>query len=134
QEYFVPVEKFYEFIPKMRKILQKYDVNVINVSIRHAFADKESYLSWAPNEAFSFVIYYKQGTSEAAKKSVKRWTQELIEASLSVGGTYYLPYQIHAMPDQFKRGYPNFQKFFDVKKKYDPTNKFRNKLWDAYYK
>lgn len=134
QEYFVPVEKFDEFVPKMREVFQQNKVNVINVSIRHAFPDSESYLTWAPEEVFSFVIYYKQGTTESAKKSVRKWTQGLIDAALSVNGRYYLPYQIHATEDQFKKAYPNFQKFFDVKKKFDPTNKFRNKLWDAYYK
>jgi FAD/FMN-containing dehydrogenase len=134
QEYFVPVSKFDEFIPKMRKVFKKNNVNIINVSIRHALPDSGSYLAWAPEEVFSFVIYYKQKTTKSAKLSVKKWTQELIDAALSVNGRYYLPYQIHATQDQFKRSYPNFQKFFDVKKKYDPTNKFRNKLWDEYYK
>lgn len=134
QEYFVPVDKFDEFIPKMRKVFQKNKVNVLNVSIRHALPDDGSYLAWAPEEVFSFVVYYKQAMTESAKKSVKKWTQEMIDAAISVNGRYYLPYQIHAREEQFKKAYPNFQKFFDIKKKYDPTNKFRNKLWDAYYK
>jgi len=49
-------------------------------------------------------------------------------------GTYYLPYQIHATPEQFTKAYPNSTKYFALKKQLDPTNKFRNKLWDAYYK
>lgn len=134
QEYFVPVDKFDEFVPKMRKILQQYNVNVINISIRHALPDSGSNLAWAPEEVFAFVIYYKQATTSKAKKSVRKWTQELIDAAISVNGRYYLPYQIHATEEQFKKAYPNYSKFFDAKKKYDPTNKFRNKLWDAYYK
>lgn len=133
QEYFVPTERFDEFVPKMSSIFRRHNVNVINVSIRHAFPDPGSYLAWAPDEVFSFVIYYRQGTSESAKKRVKQWTRELVDAAIAVGGRHYLPYQIHATEDQFRRGYKNFQKFFDVKTQYDPTNKFRNKLWDAYY-
>ena len=34
------------------------------------------------------------------------WTRELIDAALSVGGTYYLPYQPHATAAQFLRAYP----------------------------
>jgi FAD/FMN-containing dehydrogenase len=133
QEYFVPVDRFDEFVPKMRAVFQKYDVNVLNVSIRHAMPDPGTFLAWAPEEVFSFVVYYKQATTEAAKKKVATWTREMIEQVLSVNGRYYLPYQIHATPEQFKKAYPGFQKFFDVKKSVDPTNKFRNKLWDAYY-
>lgn len=134
QEYFVPVERFDEFVPKMRTIFQKHKVNVLNVSIRHALPDPGSYLAWAPEEVFSFVIYYKQQTTESANMSVKQWTQELISAAISVNGRHYLPYQIHATNAQFKKTYPNYLKFFAAKKKYDPTHKFRNKLWDAYYK
>ena len=46
----------------MKAIYDRYDVNVINVSLRHAYADEETYLSWAAEEVFAFVIYYKQGT------------------------------------------------------------------------
>ena len=134
QEYFIPVSKFEDFIPKMKKIFKDHKVNVLNVSIRHALPDPGTYLAWAPEEVFSFVVYYKQKTSEEAQLQVKDWTQKLIEAALSVNGRYYLPYQIHATDEQFKKAYPNFQKFFDVKKKVDPTNKFRNKLWDRYYR
>lgn len=133
QEYFVPVSQLESFIAKMRNVLRAHKVNVVNVSIRHALPDPGSYLAWAPEEVFSLVLYYKQGTSESAKKSVGVWTRQLIDAALSVQGRYYLPYQIHATDEQFQKAYPNFQKFFAVKKKFDPTNKFRNKLWDAYY-
>ena len=62
QEYFIPVNNIKSFIPKMKAIYDRYDVNVINVSLRHAYADEETYLSWAAEEVFAFVIYYKQGT------------------------------------------------------------------------
>jgi FAD/FMN-containing dehydrogenase len=134
QEYFVPVDRFDDFVPLMREIFQRYDVNVINVSIRHADADPGTLLAWAPTEVFAFVVYYKQGTGAAARQQVKVWTREMIDAVVSVDGTYYLPYQIHATPQQFRRAYPRAPEFFALKRKLDPTNKFRNKLWDAYYR
>lgn len=134
QEYFIPIDKFDEFIPKMRKVFKKNKAKIINVSIRHALPDTGSYLAWAPDEVFSFVVYYKQGTSNRAKRKVEKWTKEMIDEALSVGGRYYLPYQIHATDEQFKKAYPNFDKFFKLKKKVDPDYRFRNKLWDKYYK
>ena len=47
QEYFVPVERFADFVPKMAEILRRHRVNMLNVSIRHAFADPGSMLAWA---------------------------------------------------------------------------------------
>lgn len=133
QEYFIPVGHFDDFVPKLAEILQKNKVNVLNVSIRHALPDKESLLSWSPTEVFSFVIYYEQGTTDKDKKVVFTWTNELIDAALAEGGTYYLPYQIIATQGQFLKAYPRAVEYFALKAKIDPTYKFRNKLWDRYY-
>jgi len=65
---------------------------------------------------------------------VGAWTRELIDAATALGGAYYLPYQIHATERQFRAAYPRADAFFALKAKLDPTNKFRNKLWDAYDK
>ena len=132
-EYFVPVARLEEFVPKMGRILRSHGVNVINVSIRHAHKDPGAVLAWAREEVFAYVLYYKQGTDAESRRKVGVWTRELIDAALSVGGTYYLPYQPHATEAQFLKAYPRAPEFFALKRKLDPDNRFRNKLWDKYY-
>jgi hypothetical protein len=132
QEYFVPVDSLMVFVPRMRQILQTYDVNAVNVSIRHALSDPGTYLAWAPNEVFAFVLYYRQRTDPASRREVWRWTRELIDAVIASGGRYYLPYQPVATRAQFAAAYPNSAKLFDVKRRVDPTGKFTNALWDLY--
>jgi len=133
QEYFVPVARFDEFVPKMAEILNRHRVNVINISVRHAYADPGSLLAWAREEVFAFVLYYKQRVRENAKTRVAVWTRELIDAALSVGGTYYLPYQPHATAEQFHAAYPRAKELFALKRRYDPQFRLRNVLWDKYY-
>jgi len=133
EEYFIPVEHFDEFVPKMRAVFQKHDVNVINVSIRHARPDKGSLLAWAPREVFAFVVYYRQGTSAPERRKVGVWTREMTDSILSVGGTWYLPYQPWATESQFMRAFRRAPEYFALKKRLDPTDKFRNTLWDKYY-
>lgn len=133
QEYFIPVDKFDEFVPKMREVFQKNDVNVVNVSIRHAHKDKGSIMAWARQEVFAFVVYYKQGVSPDARDATGKWTREMTNQILSVGGSYYLPYQPHATQAQFRAAYPNFDAYAALKQKLDPDYKFRNKLFDKYY-
>jgi hypothetical protein len=60
------------FPDKMSEIFNRFRVNVINVSIRHALPDPGSYLAWAREEVFAFVVYYKQRTNETAKGEVRR--------------------------------------------------------------
>ena len=132
QEYFVPVDRFDDFVVKLREILRRHGVNAINVSIRHARKDPGSLLAWARTEVFAFVLYYKQSTSETEKTNVGVWTRELIDAALDAGGSYYLPYQLHATEQQFLRAYPRAPEFVALKRRLDPTNKFRNSLLDKY--
>jgi len=133
QEYFVPLDRFEEFAGSMADIYRRYDVNVTNVSVRHAIADPEPLLSWATEEVLAFVVYYKQGVTDADRSRVAVWTRELIEAVLAVGGSYYLPYQAHATPDQFGRAYPRAPALFELKRRRDPDFRFRNVIWDRYY-
>jgi hypothetical protein len=117
----------------MQQVLQRHKVDVINVSVRHATTDPGSLLAWAREEVFSFVIYYKQGTNLDAQREVGVWTRELVDAAFEVGGSYYLPYQLHATAAQFHRAYPRAAEFFALKRRLDPSYKFRNRLWDKYY-
>jgi len=132
-EYFVPVQRFEEFEKAMAEIFIRFNVNALNVSIRHAKADTGSYLAWAREEVFAFVVYYKQRTDQASKNKVAVWTRELADAVTAVNGSYYLPYQVHPTAEQFHKAYPNAQKLFELKAKLDPDYKFRNVLWDTYY-
>jgi len=133
QEYFCPVERFAEFVPKMAEILRRHRVNALNVSVRHAQADPGSLLAWARGETFAFVLYYKQRTRDNARARVAVWTRELIDAAISVGGAYYLPYQPHATSEQFHAAYPRARELFALKARLDPKFRLRNVLWDRYY-
>lgn len=133
QEYFVGVHNFDAFSERMAEIFIRHNVNVINVSIRHGKPDSGSLLAWAKEEVFAFVIWYKQWTTEAEKGKVAVWTRELIDAALALNGSYYLPYQPHATPEQFHLAYPKATQLFQLKKQLDPDFKFRNALWDTYY-
>jgi len=133
QEYFVPVERIGEFVPRMGEILRRFRVNALNVSIRHARPDPGSLMAWAREEVFCFVLYYRQRTGPHDRGRVAVWTRELVDAVTEVGGAYYLPYQPHPTPGQFLKAYPQAPRFFSLKKRLDPTNKFRNTLWERYY-
>ncbi|HEX2210392.1 MAG TPA: FAD-binding oxidoreductase [Longimicrobium sp.] len=132
QEYFVPVAQFDAFVRRMREIFRRNGVNVVNVSIRHATPDPGSMLAWAGTEKFAFVVWYKQRTDPEGRAHVAKWTREMADAALAVGGSWYLPYQAHATPEQFRQAYPRSPEFFALKRRLDPRNRFRNKLWDRY--
>jgi hypothetical protein len=51
---------------------------------------------------------------------------------LALGGSYYLPYRLHASREQFRLAYPRLDEFVEAKRRYDPRLCFRNALWDTY--
>lgn len=133
REYFIPIENFAPFVTAMKEIFTRNKVNVINISIRHAKPAPQSLLSWANNEVFALVVYYQQKTDKKSITQVKKWSLEMLDATLKLNGSYYLPYQIFASNAQFNAAYPNANKFFALKQTLDPNNRFSNQLWRKYY-
>jgi len=133
REYFVPVARFDEFVPRMRDIFAKNHADILNVSVRHALPDPGTLLAWAREEVFAFVVYYRQGRSAADVEGVRAWSLEMIDAATALGGAYYLPYQIFESPEQFRAAYPRADEYFALKARVDPENRFRNRLWQQLY-
>jgi len=132
QEYFIPERGFLSFAKSLALLLRRRGVEALNVSIRHSPADRICLLPWAREEVFSFVLYYKQRTWPAARERVADWTRELIELAIRHEGRYYLPYQLHASPEQFARAYPEADQLRRIKRAIDPAGKFSNELWRKY--
>jgi FAD/FMN-containing dehydrogenase len=132
QEYFIPIRHAQKFAQKLRSILKKHWVNVLNISIRYIKPDTTCLMSYAPQESFSFVLYLNIFNFQKSIAQSCKWTQKIIDAALKNGGSFYLPYIMCATPKQFHQAYPQFKKLLEVKKIYDPENKFRNMLLQKY--
>jgi len=63
---------------------------------------------------------------------LQRTTRELIDVALGVNGTYYLPYQLFYSSEQLRRAYPEIDRWFAAKRKYDPTSLLTNKFYEQY--
>jgi hypothetical protein len=133
REYFVPVARFDEFVPRMREIFTKHHADILNVSVRHALPDPGTLLAWARDEVFAFVVYYRQGRSADDVEAVREWSLEMIDAATALGGAYYLPYQVFESPEQFRAAFPRADEYFALKARVDPENRFRNRLWQQLY-
>lgn len=63
-----------------------------------------------------------------SSKPVEARARELIDAALTWGGRYYLPYRPYASREEFERAYPLSGPFFQAKRRYDPDGLFRNRF------
>ena len=62
-----------------------------------------------------------------------RRIEELIDRVIAIGGSFYLPYRLHARLDQVEKGYLGVTWFIERKRYYDLHTLFRNAMWDAYF-
>lgn len=131
-EYFLPAEQLGMFITKARPVLLKYRPQLLNVTVRNVEADPDTFLRYAPEEMFGLVLLFHQRRDESAEVAMRELTRELIDVALACGGRYYLPYRLHATPEQFLRSYPRAPEFFALKRRYDPKEIFQNEFYTRY--
>lgn len=131
-EYFVPPERFGEFVAHCQQVIPASFQQLMNITVRYVAADKDSVLNFAPGPRIASVLLFSQEKSVRAEADMARMSHHLIERVLSIGGTYYLPYRPHATVEQFKRAYPNAPAFVARKRELDKGLTFRNRFWDNY--
>ncbi len=131
-EYFVPPERFPAFLAACREIIPPSRQDLLNVTLRYLAADTDSVLAYAPTPRISAVMSFSQAKTSEAEAGMQRMTRDLIEQVLSIGGSFYLPYRLHARHDQVVRAYAKFDDFAAVKRRYDPGLLFRNALWEKW--
>lgn len=133
-EYFVPRDRAASFVASMREIITRRKANLLNVTVREVNEDQDTFLRYADQPMLAFVMLYVQEKTPAGEQDMAELTTELIDAALRHGGRYYLPYRLHASPEQFARAYPQAAEFFELKRKYDPDELFQNQFYVKYGK
>lgn len=132
-EYFLPPDRLAAFLSNCRDIIPKSGADLLNVTLRYVGEDQQSTLAFAPSERVAAVMSFSQLRSQSADARLRPMTQALIDAALKEGGSFYLPYRLHARADQLKRAYPRMREFVGVKREVDPGGLFRNRMWEAYF-
>jgi FAD/FMN-containing dehydrogenase len=131
-EYFIEPSRFAEFVVACQEVIPTSYQDLLNITLRYVAPDKESALSYAPVPRIAAVMLFSQEKSRRGEQDMARMTRELIERTLAIGGSYYLPYRLHATTDQFDRCYPNAAKFAKYKREVDSKLVYRHALWDQY--
>jgi FAD/FMN-containing dehydrogenase len=132
-EYFVTPDRFKDFVGVCRDVIPKAKAEFINVTLRYIESDTTSRLTYAPNPRISAVMSFSQEMTVDGEVDMMTMTERLIDGVLSVGGTFYLPYRLHARRDQVVKAYPAAAAFAARKREFDPGLLFRHALWTSYF-
>lgn len=132
-EYFVPPERFADFLAACRDVIPPSGQDLLNVTLRWLEPDTASVLSFAPEPRIAAVMLFPQQMTAEAEEQMRAMTEALIDRVIALGGSYYLPYRLHARGDQLSKAYPRVEEFVAKKRAYDPQLRFRNLMWERYF-
>ena len=133
-ECFVPPAQFEPLLVELRKIIPGNRADLLNATVRDINRDDDSFLGYADKNMISLVMLFSQVRDAQGEEKMSKLTQEIVAAALRHDGRYYLPYRLHATPEQFNAAYPQAKKFFKLKRKYDPDELFQNEFYLKYGK
>lgn len=131
-EYFIPERNFNRFIKDIKPILKDSEIDLLNITLRALDKDDDSYMDYAREHVFGFVLLFNQKKSEKQEKEMKILTNKLVDMTIKNEGTFYLPYRLHIDKMKMRKVYPQSDSFFESKKKYDPQEIFVNKFYLHY--
>lgn len=131
QEYFLPKEQILDFIQGLGDILQRLSVVTRNVEIRSVHKEN-ILLDYAKGDWLAVVLYLNFDVNEQDMRKIKEAHSELIDLAQSLGGSFYLTYQLSATRGQIERSYPGFGRFLELKKQYDPNLIFTSEFYKKY--
>ncbi|MDK0291588.1 FAD-binding oxidoreductase [Salmonella enterica] len=132
QEYFVPIDEFTIYLDDLREVLEKEELNLLNITVRYVNKDEEAVLSYAKEEMFALVLLINQGKSKKEIEKTEKVLQKMIDVTLKHDGSYYLPYYSYPTQAQMDEAYPRNKEFFEQKKKFDPNEVFMNLFYKEY--
>jgi FAD/FMN-containing dehydrogenase len=132
-EQYVPPGRIIEFLERSRAVLRETGVEDIYGTIRAIRRDETSFLPWAREDFACVVFNLRRPHTAAGIERTHETFRKLTDASLDLGGGFYLTYHRAATAEQVNRAYPQFQEFLAKKEHYDPAGVFQSD-WYRHYR
>lgn len=122
----VPRAALKGFLDEVREDFRKNTVELIYGTVRLIERDDESFLPWAKQSYACTVFNLHTVHSPEGLERSKHAFRRLIDMASRRDGTYYLTYHRYAARNQIESCYPRFTEFLQLKKKYDPEERFQS--------
>ena len=132
-EYFVAPDRFGDFLALCRDLIPKAKAEFINVTLRYVATDPTAVLAYARVPRIAAVMSFSQEMTTGGEVDMMALTERLIDGVVAIGGSFYLPYRLHARRDQVEAAYPDTLRFVAQKRQHDPKLIFRNAMWQTYF-
>jgi len=133
-EIYVPRSDLPNFLAQVAELLRSNHTIAIYGTVRLIEEDDESFLAWARKPYACIIFNLLSLHTPAGIEASARSFRGLIDLAIARGGSYYLTYHKFAKPEQVIACHPQFKQFLDLKRKYDPTERFQSDWYRHYRK
>ena len=116
-QFILPKEKSYDGLKEILEKISKSGKGSFLAVLRLYGKENENYLSF-PMKGYSLALDFK------IEKGIFELLNSLDEIVLKYGGRIYLTKDVRVSKESFEKGYPNIEKFRELRKKYAMSEKF----------
>ncbi len=130
QEYYIPENKFEQFMESLAEILKKNQVRLLKASVSGYRSEENVSLNPAiKGDALAISIQFNQQLNPKALLQVDAWLAQIQGVVLTMGGTYKLQDQITPALGTYRTANKRFDDVFDRKRMSDPKGTFSNSIF-----
>ena len=79
---------YLKYIEGLKQILPNEKLNLLNITIRNVYPDTDSFLRYAEEEMFAFVMLFNQKIDPGHEMEMKALSNSLARLTHSLDGTY----------------------------------------------
>ena len=116
-QFILPKEKSYDGLKEILEKISKSGKGSFLAVLKLYGKENENYLSF-PMKGYSLALDFK------IEKGIFELLNSLDEIVLKYGGRIYLTKDVRVSKESFEKGYPNIEKFRELRKKYAMSEKF----------
>jgi len=132
-ELYVPRDCLLAFMDDVREDFRAHSVDLVYGTVRLIERDGETFLPWA-REASACIVFnlHTPHSSEGLARSAQAF-RRLIDRALERRGSFSLTYHRYATREQVEAAYPRFGRFLQLKRSFDPRERFQSD-WYRHYR
>lgn len=135
-DFTVPLARFGDFQTAVRRIVARYHVPAVRLTVTHYGPGTRSYLAPVDGDAAfhcRLVTRSQVKLRRGSHHDPDVWARELVQAAIDCGGQFDPAFRMVATRDQFEQAFPSSLRLIRIKREVDPLDRFGNGFWRHFY-
>lgn len=133
QNYSIPIRYHPKiFLSSIERLARIYHIDIDRKIIRFVHGTTIPLLNSSPVDNFTISLEIIYGNTFARIQKLQIFTNFAIDLAISLSGTYSLTGGNFASIENFRKVYPGWKKYLDVKEHFDPEDKFDSRFLSSY--